>query len=495
MDLREYLNILKNKGKLLEINKEVDWKLEAACIGSMSLRVGKGRYGLLFNKIKGYDEGRITTGIFCCSPRNRPWEMTSTLLQLPEDTPRKELREEIRRRWSQPIRPIEVAPKEARCKEVVKLGKEVNIFQFPVPLVHGNDGGRYLTNHAVITKDPDTGWVNWGTYRFEFLGPRKGSGLFTPGQHMASMYYNKYEPRGQDMPYAIAIGGDPLIFYIGSTAVPYGISEPDIIGALRQEPVEVVRCETNDLLAPANAEIVIEGVVKPHDRVDEGPFAEYTGFTHGRILSPVYTVNCVTYRRNPIVPLTIAGMMLDDSPYVNETISPLSLEEYLADLNIPVTDTGMLIHAGGLMLPLSVDPQTPQHTYELAHAYLGWKYSLWFNWGVMLDPDIEPVDPRDVFEEIGLNVDPRNMGVVAADWLNTPLHFQTSLEERQKGIHGAKIVLDATTKFREPGLVPKKAVYEIAFPPDVRERVKKRWEKFGFDQPMAFKPLYETKTS
>src|SRR5205814_3011032 len=123
----------------------------------------------------------------------------------------------------------------------------------------------------------------------------------------------RYEARGVDMPYAIFFGGCPTGAMVGSMQMPAGVSEATIAGGLRRQPLELVKCETNDLLVPATSELVIEGHVRPYERWDEGPFGEATGYRASpRMPRPVFRVDCITYRNHPILPVSCAGTELDD---------------------------------------------------------------------------------------------------------------------------------------------------------------------------------------
>jgi 4-hydroxy-3-polyprenylbenzoate decarboxylase len=138
-------------------------------------------------------------------------------------------------------------------------------------------------------------------------------GIVNPFQHVGMIYYQRYEARGNAMPFTIFFGGCPSAAMIGSMNVPAGVSEAEIAGGLRRAPLSLVKCETNDLLVPATAEIVIEGHVRPYERWDEGPFGEATGYRASpRMPRPVFRVDCITHRNNPIMPISCPGVELDE---------------------------------------------------------------------------------------------------------------------------------------------------------------------------------------
>jgi len=154
-------------------------------------------------------------------------------------------------------------------------------------------------------------------------------GLFLPAQNIGLHYYTKYEARGKHMEFAIAIGTEPVTPWVAGTRFPPNVSEADIIGGIRGAPLELVKCETVDLAVPATSEIVIEGFIPPHERREEGPFGEYTGFmASDRALRPVYHVTAITYRNNPILPVTCMGVPVDVENVPGHPLLPfLSPEE------------------------------------------------------------------------------------------------------------------------------------------------------------------------
>ena len=147
------------------------------------------------------------------------------------------------------------------CKENIIRRKDVDLSQFPIPKLHAMDGGRYaLTWHIVVTKDPDTGWVNVGTYRGMTLDNQNIGMLLSPFQNWG-MHAEKYKKRNLKMPIAVAIGVDPVTLMTSTTPYPVGVNEYEVAGAIRQKPIQLVKCETNDLPVPANSEIVFEGEI------------------------------------------------------------------------------------------------------------------------------------------------------------------------------------------------------------------------------------------
>ena len=483
MDMREYLDIIDKKGYLCKIDQEVDWNLEAACIGGMVQRVSNGRFGVLFNNIKGYypDKGRITTAALS-GPWKRSYRCLAIAMGLPEEISWSELIKEYFRRWRNPIKPIEMAATDAPCKEVIKIGKEASLLDLPIPMVHMLDGGRYSTLHGFINQDPDTGWTNVALYRFMVKGPRRWASMWSPTTHGSTIFTRKYEMRGQTMPCCVAIGVDPAIVNVACAAVPSGVCEYDMAGGIAGDPIRLVRAETNNLLVPAFAEIIVEGEVRPGERTDEGPFGEVVGYTHGRNISPVFRVTAITTRKNPIVPVTVEGLKFQDDGGIGAHGSSAGQQEWLERLGLPIRNNSpgfvTVQHA------YSIDPAKPSDVTKCAQAYFSHPKSIWNHWIALVDKDVSVIDWRDVFEAIALNCDPRDLkgNTTDMDAFCHPLFFFTDIENRFKGTDSAKFFYDATTKFKDPKFVPLKDRFEQAFPEELQEKLKEKWAKLGFDR-------------
>ncbi|MDY6864251.1 MAG: UbiD family decarboxylase, partial [Thermodesulfobacteriota bacterium] len=254
-DFREYVTALEKEGEVQRIQQEVDWDMEAGAITRRSYEI-KAR-APFFQKIKDYPEGYRIFGAPLSSTKR-----IALTMEMDPDSSFMELSHEFRRRTRNPIKPIVV--KDGPCKENIQTGDDINLFQFPAPMVHDGDGGRYIcTWHVDVNQDPDSDWVNWGMYRKMIHNKNTMGGIMLPFQHMPYIFFNKYEAKGKPMEFATAIAPEPVVTFAGCTMFPAGVTEADMAGAIRKEPVELVKCETVDLYVPATSEIVFEGYVSP----------------------------------------------------------------------------------------------------------------------------------------------------------------------------------------------------------------------------------------
>jgi UbiD family decarboxylase len=201
------------------------------------------------------------------------------------------------------------------CQEFVLRGDEIDFDKLPVPLLHQGDGGRYIQTFGVhVVRSPDEKWTSWSINRAMVLGKNKLVGLLPPSQHI-SLVHKMWKEQGKDTPWACVFGGPPAALALGGTPLPAFASEDGYVGAMAGTAVEVVKCKTNDLYVPANSEIVLEGTISQTETATEGAMGEFHGFVFpdDKKPQPVFTVNAITYRKNPILPISVAGKAPDET--------------------------------------------------------------------------------------------------------------------------------------------------------------------------------------
>jgi UbiD family decarboxylase len=449
MDLRDLVEMIRKEGQLVEIDEEVSWNLEAPAYTAMAYRVENGKGASLFNNVRGYKgKGRIFGGAYASS-RKRSWERSAIIFGMDRNTSWPAYREEFMRRIEHPLKPIVVETGDAPCKDNVMLGKDVNLLNFPWPYIHQVDGGRYGTVQTMIVEDPDTGWVNWGNYRVMIVSKNRATGLFVFGQHGPTIFYTKWEPRNEPCPFALAVGGDPAILYAAGLPLPAGVCEADYAGGLREEPLRVVRCETNKLFVPADAELVIEGVIAPQERLDEGPTGEYTGYVHSRSPMPVYHVQCITHRENPILPMSVEGVSFNDNMSVFGSVTGAEFYHSLKQNGFPITEVRGLNEASYGSLVVATEVPYEGYIQELRNFIDSHKITIWGTMCVFVDADVD-ISGDDmaekVYQELSTKIDPaRDIYRTDNDVLATPLSPMVDAQGRLTGVGGARVVWDATT--------------------------------------------------
>lgn len=411
-DLRTFLSLLEENGELLRMQEKIDWNIE---IGAVARRLcdietsGTPSPAVLFENIKDYPEGRFFTNTLASSRRY------ALALGLPADTKIQELVEAFSTRINTPIKPVEVSAANAPCKENIVHEADIDLLKmFPTPKWHTDDGHRYIgTYHAIIVKDPDGPWVNWSLQRLG-IHDEKSTGMLISYNSHAGKIYAKYEKLGKPMPVAVAIGLHPIDNIVASSGFPDQISEVEMAGALRGAPVELVKCETNDLMVPAGAEIILEGVVLPGERRNEGPLGEYTGY-YSDVPSPkpVFHVKCITHRSKPIHQGSLEGVpVVDDHVMASIAQSGLCLNLLRDVLRVPgVKDVYFPPSATGWHLCIvSADRKgSPGLPVRITSAIWGSKFAATQNmagWVIVVDEDIDVTNMSQVIWAMISRCDP-----------------------------------------------------------------------------------------
>ena len=474
-DLREYMNRLEEKGELKRIKAEVDWNLE---MGAIMRRASDLREpALLFENIKGYSPDYRVLANSVAASKTSAYTRCAIALDLPPDTHPLQIVDEMVKRISNPIKPVLV--NKAPCKENILKGNDVDIYRFPVGFYRSIDGGRFIgTWHATINKDPDTGWVNWGMYRHQVHDKQTLGFLAHPGQHGPGIYYQKYESRGNPMPIAIALGMEPCCTFVSQSMIGAYVNEVDIAGGLRGKPVELVKCETCDLEVPATSEIVIEGEVLPHERRDEGPFGEYTGYSASeRGPRPIIHVKCITHRNKPILPVANPGKPFDDNTFIYAVCLSAALTTEIRKLGIPFKS--LFITPETMAVIVSAKETYPGFVHTLSSAIWGSKTGIYRPTIIVVGDDVDVTKPEEVLWAMTTRMHPVRDIHVKKRAPSHPLFPFISPEER-KDLVGAAVCFDATFPFEWKDGAPKIVDFERSWPDNIKQLVLSKWKDYGF---------------
>jgi 4-hydroxy-3-polyprenylbenzoate decarboxylase len=482
-DLREWLDKLEAEGELKRVEAKVDWDLELAEVARKAIK--ERGPALLFVNIKGH-ENTLCTRLFTNALARRT--RMAMALGLPKDTPRQEFVQVIRKRFKEAVPPVLV--KTGPVKQNILKGGDVDLYQFPVPKWHPLDGGRYIdTLCGVVTRDPDSGGQNVGLYRGMVAGKNKIGVYIIPEQHWGQTYL-KYKERGQDMPVAVIYGWDPVLQFIASAPLAHPPFEYETMGAMRQEPVELVKCETVDLEVPASAEIVVEGTVSPDPNTYEmeGPFGEWPGYYGWSRKRPVLKVDCITHRDDPIFRGQVTGQKVGG-------ISEAGMMTFFSYAPMMWN----YLEAAGVPGVLDIVPM-PTIIVKIRKMYEGQAKqvaaALWGSWFspqyakaiVVVDDDVDIHSLRDVELAFRDRVDPKDDIIVFPGLVGTPLDPSLTWEERDEWTYGGglqnKVLIDATIDWRKH---PVREEYgNQRFPPKCGEStpeiislVEKRWQEYG----------------
>jgi UbiD family decarboxylase len=313
MDLRSFLRSLSERGLLQRVTEEVDVILQ---LGEIARERKK---PILFENLKGYPGCSIfTNGL--SSPA-----AIAAALQLPVVTSPEDLAREIAKRASLLIAPVVVT--NGPVLQNVETN-HVDLNRLPVPHWHPRDSGRYLgTWHINVTRDPESGERNVGVYRMQLLDSKHATVSTSPRSHLA-LHVAKAEKANQPLPMAVAIGVSEATMMAAAAATPQGVDEFGLAGAFSRQPLRLVKCRTIDLEVPADAEIVIEGLIVSKARVVDGPYMDYAGVPSVNPHAFVFKATALLHRDAPIFRGTSIGQPGAEDHQLFAALADLSLVDF-----------------------------------------------------------------------------------------------------------------------------------------------------------------------
>ncbi len=416
-DLRKWLDQARTIGEVTEI-EGADTNLE---IGTLSQVVARNQGpAVLHDKIKGYPPGfRVLTN----SMSNI--KTINLTFGLPLDYAIKDSIEELRKRitgWEKNASSF--APRivdEAPVLENVVEGDKVDLNIFPVPLWHEMDGGPYIgTACSVITRDPDTGQINCGTYRNQRLDGQSVGLMITHGHH-GRRHRDKYFSRGEPCPVVMVFGQAPLFFAISAASIPEEICELNYIGSIIGEPVEVIAGKATGLPIPAHAEIAIEGFVYPEQTKKEGRFGEWQGYYAGKVTEqPFLKPSTLYYRNNPILlgAAPAKGLWSDSALMRSVLISALIFNEVVAS-GVPGVKGLWCPPAGGgrYLQIISIKQMYGGHAAHAGHAAAVSRSGAFSGrYTVVVDDDVNPYDLEDVIWAVATRSLAKEIDIINKSW-------------------------------------------------------------------------------
>jgi phenylphosphate carboxylase alpha subunit len=473
-DTRDFMDALRASGDLHEISKEVHWDLELGAVCRLACE--KDGPALWFRRITDYSE-EVTA---FANPM-ATWRRVAVTFGLPPDSSLKEIYAEYEKREGRLIPPITV--RTGPCKDVVKLDKEIDLFDFPAPMLHDGDGGRYLgTWDMAVSYDPETQWVNWGMYRFMVYGERHLTGFPRPTSHLGKVFQEHYVPKGKPMPMALVIGADPISHFTAAATYHIGGDEVALAGGLRGAPVELVRCETNDLLVPANSEIIIECEVLPNCVGLEGPYGEYPGYRTGEMGNGVLCcVTAITHRKNPILTVDATGYR-DDSSTITALTGAIAIKHRLERHGIPVLDVNVPREGAVHMAVISATYGGEQIGRAILETLTSRRALI--SKIFLVDSDVDVYDMGQVLHAFSTKCHPAH-GIHVVHYEGrantlTPCYSQGERAAQR----GASVLYDCTWpgEWSREWEVPVKATFTTIFPEAVRDKILAEWKSYGFKE-------------
>jgi UbiD family decarboxylase len=417
-DLRDWLEGVEGFGELTHVDG-AHWDQEIGGLAALYERQ-LGRPALLFDNVPGFDSGHRVLTNTLMSNRRIAYTFGADLNADGVD---------LVNHWrtvvaDMPTLPVEFVD-DGPVNDNVMRGSDVNVLGFPSPKIHEEDGGRYIgTGCVVIMNDPESDWINVGTYRV-MVHDEKHVGLYiSPGKH-GRLIENRYWERGEACPVVISCGQDMLLTALGGIEVPYGVSEFEVAGGLRNRPSKVIESDVTGLPIPAASEIVLEGFIHPGHMRDEGQFGEWTGlYAGGRKPAPVVTVEAIRHRDRPILQGALTGKSPTDAAYYRGFLRAAMIWDQLEGAGIPGVK-GVWVHpASGarLWVTVSIEQLYAGHSKQVGMVASQCHAGAYANrFVVVVDDDIDVTDSNEVTWAMCTRMDPsHDMTLIEGAW-STPL--------------------------------------------------------------------------
>lgn len=482
-DLRDFIAQLEKLGELKRVQAPVSTHLEMTEICDRVLRA-EGP-AILFEQVKGHSMP-VLANLFGTPKRVAMGmgadnvlalrEIGKLLSYLKEPEPPKGLRDAWEK-WPVLKQVLNMAPKEVRsapCQEVVWEGKDVDLSRIPIQHCWPGDVAPLITWGLVVTRGPHKSRQNLGIYRQQVLGPNKVimRWLAHRGGALDFREHSQANP-GQPFPIAVVLGCDPATILGAVTPVPDSLSEYQFAGLLRGAKTELVKCIGSDLQVPASSEIVLEGVIHPGETALEGPYGDHTGYYNEQDSFPVFTIERITMRRNPIYHSTYTGKPPDEPAILgvalNEVFVPILQKQFpeITDFYLPPEGCSYRLAV------VSIKKAYPGHAKRVMFGI--WSFLRQFMYTkfiIVTDDDVNIRDWKEVIWAMTTRVDPTRDTTLVD---HTPIDY-LDFASPVSGL-GSKMGIDATNKWQ--GETSREWGTPIVMSDDIKQRVDAMWNQLG----------------
>ncbi len=486
-DLRDFISQLEACGDLKRISQEIDPYLEMTEIADRTLRAGGP--ALLFENPKGH-KMPVLANLFGTPKRvamgmgeesvEALREVGKLLAYLKEPEPPKGIKDA----WNKlPVfkQVLNMAPKvvkRAPCQEVVIEGDQVDLSQIPIQTCWPGDAAPLITWGLVVTRGPEKERQNLGIYRQQVIGKNKVIMRWLSHRGGALDFRDwKLKHPGEPFPISVVLGCDPATILGAVTPVPDALSEYAFAGLLRGGKTEVTKCIGNDLQVPASAEIVLEGYLYPDEMAPEGPFGDHTGYYNEVDKFPVFTIERITLRRDPIYHSTYTGRPPDEPAILgvalNEVFVPILQKQFPEIVDFYLPPEGCSYR----MAVVSIRKQYPGHAKRVMLGVWSFlRQFMYTKFVIVTDEDVNVRDWQDVIWAMTTRMDPARDTTLIE---NTPIDY-LDFASPVSGL-GSKMGMDATNKW--PGETDREWGVPIVMNESVKQRVDEIWDELGiFDK-------------
>jgi 4-hydroxy-3-polyprenylbenzoate decarboxylase len=449
-DINDFIADLDRRGLLRRIRESVSPDLEIAAVTDRVCKLPGGGPGLVFEKPTGFDMP-VATNLFGSSER-----MCLALGASSLDAVAKDIDEMMTPKMPAGMldafkmlpmldRLRDLMPKtvkDAPCQEVVR--RDGSLDELPILKTWPEDGGRYITFPLVITKDPETGARNIGTYRMQVFDGRT-TGMHWQRHKGGAQHHRVAERLGKRLDVAVALSPEPILAYAATAPMPEGLDELLLAGFLSRRRIEIVKAVTVDLEVPASAHIVLEGYVEPGERRREGPFGDHTGFYSLAEDFPVFHLTCITMRKRPTYLTTVVGIPPQEDVYLGRASERIFLPMIkktlpeIVDMHFPPEG---IFHN---IVLVSIDKRYPGHARKIMNAFWGLGQLMFSKTIVVFDKDVDVQNVSEAAWIAGTHVDPQR----DIQFTVGPMDDLENASDRPA--YGSKMGIDATRKWPGEG--------------------------------------------
>ena len=475
-DIHEFITELEKNGELKRVKTEVDSNLEIAEI--LRREMYSNGSAILFENVKGYDMPVLGNAFGSIKRLEIGLEMTdfTEIGQRIADMTKMDIPSGFLNKIKKLPELSKMAssfPKAETKGPVTEItSSDASFDDLPILKSWPNDAGRFITLGLVATKHPETGVRNLGVYRMQIID--KTHAIMHWQKHKRGAHHGDIsKDRGEKIPVAIIIGGEPATIFSSIAPVPEGLDKYLFAGITRKEGIKTVKCKTIDLDVPANAEIVLEGYVDPEDTRDEGPFGDHTGYYTPAEPFPTFTLTGIMRRKDPIYVTTVVGKPILEDAYIGKVIErsflPLiqMLQPEVVDYSMPAAGWFQ-----GLGI-ISIKKRYPGQAKKVMMGLWGMGQLSLTKMFVVVDDDINVHDMNDVIWAITTRTDPARDTIIIN---NTPTD---TLDPASPLVNlGSKMGIDATQKTKEEGY-EREIQQQVKVDDKTKNLVDSKWSDYG----------------
>ncbi|MBL7928956.1 MAG: menaquinone biosynthesis decarboxylase [Bacteroidia bacterium] len=290
------------------------------------------------------------------------------------------------------------------CQQVVMPKPDVT--KLPVMKCWPEDGGPFITLPVIQTQDPNTGIRNVGLYRMQVFGPEL-TAMHWHRHKVSARHFMEYKKLSKRMPVVISLGGDPVYTYCGTAPLPDGVDEFMLAGFIRKKPVELVKCLTQDMYVPADADLIIEGYIDPNEEfILEGPFGDHTGYYSLADYYPKFHITCITHRKDAIYPSTIVGIPPQEDAWIGKATERIFLAPIKMMMVPEVVD--MVLPVEGVFHNLAIvkiNKEFPGQAVKVMHSLWGAGQMMFTKMMIIVDGNVNIHNNEEVAKYISRNAD------------------------------------------------------------------------------------------